>query len=225
MPIDRGILEQQLDTLGGSARWWNERELRDLPSVLLHDETLAALARGKLGRLRFLRRSWLVAVTDRRLLCLRSGRGPGWRQFELGMEQVQRVGLRIGPFRGRVVIHTTAGSWRLLLPRHDAYEVYRALEAAARPALKVGRTTARRVVQRVIDHILAFPAAALEPEAPRRTLPPPVAPPTDEVAERVESLQAETEELRQQVAFLEQLLRERQAARDDEAALLAGRSP
>lgn len=212
--MDRSTLTEQLDALGGSSRWWNERELRDLPSILQPDEEVLAIARGKVGRIRVMRRSWLVLATDQRLLCVRSMRGAGWRQFELRADQVRRVSLRIGPFRGRVLVHTVGETYRVLLPRNDAYDVFRALQGIAGLPQITG-TTPRQVVRRVIDHILAFPAAALDPEPPPARRPavappvPPPAPPPPEVQDRMEQLESETEELRQQVAFLEQLLGDR----------------
>jgi hypothetical protein len=229
MSIDRGTIDRQLDALGGSAHWWNERELRDLPAVLEAGEEILAISRGKLGRIRWFRRSWLIVATDARLLCLRSNSRTGWRQFELRSEQIRRVGLRIGPFRGRVVIHTDGVTWRLLLPRTAAYHFTRVLEALATPVVQsTSGIGPRRVVERVISHILAFPAAALEPETLRRPAPlqslqspqqlsqsaqqtPQLLMPASDVAERVEALEEETQELRRQVAFLEQLLTERQA--------------
>ena len=57
MPVDRGAIDQQLRALGEASRW-NERELRDLPAVLHADETILAISRGKLARLRWMRRSF-----------------------------------------------------------------------------------------------------------------------------------------------------------------------
>jgi hypothetical protein len=212
MPIDRGTLDQQLDALGGSSRWWNERELRDLPAILEADEEVIALSRGKVGRLRFARRTRLLVVTDRRLVCMRSGRRSGWHQLEVPVEHIRRVSVRIGPFRGRVVVQTAGDTFRLLLPRGEAYELSRTLSSLIVPTPRGERLGARRVVRRVVDHILAFPAVVLEPEAPkaRASTPPaqPALPPA--VTDRMEQLEDETEELRRQVTFLEQLLRERQ---------------
>jgi hypothetical protein len=211
MPIDRGTLNQQLDALGGSATWWNERELRDLPTILQQDEQILAIARGRLARWRLtLRRSRLIVVTDRRLVCIRSDARAGWRQVEVGADQIRRVALRIGPFKGRVIVQTAGATFRLLLARSAAYDVHRMLEGIIPQVMQVaGGLGARRVVRRVVDHILAFPAAALDPDVRRPALPQPR--PDPAVVERMSALEEETEELRSQVAFLEQLLRERQA--------------
>lgn len=208
MPLDRGIIDQQLQALGDSARWWNERELRDLPSVLYGDEQILAISRGKIARLRWLRRSWLIVVTDRRLLCMRSS-GTSWRQLEVPAGQIYRAALRVGPFHGRVLVVAAGHKFRLLVPRDDAYRLMTALSGLGthgqQPLLGFAPT---RLVQRVIGHVLALPAAALGPDAPR-PLPTPPAPDTAALEQRVQVLEAELNELRQQVDFLEQLLRDR----------------
>lgn len=207
MPIDRGLIDQQLKELRESARWWNERELRDLPNVLDVDERILAMSRGKIARLRWLRRSWLIVVTDRRLLCMRSGARASWRQVEVPASQIMRVSLRVGPFRGRVLIEAAGQTYRLLVPRPDAYKLSTALSSYGSPAsASVTGFGPVRVVQRVMDHMLALPAAALTPApAPRP------APVTDTAtAERLQALEDEVGELRRQVEFLEELLRQRQ---------------
>lgn len=207
MPIDRGIIDQQLQALGESSRWWAQRELRDLPAVLDAGEQILALSRGKIARLRWLHRSWLIVVTDRRLLCLRSGGGTGWRQLELMADHVTRVALRVGPFRGRVVVAAGDRTYRFLVPRPDAYKLVTALTSftASRPDTLRGFAPTRTFM-RVVDHVLALPAAAFKPEVQRAS---PVVPDRSLFDQRVESLEEEVQQLRQQVNFLEQLLHQR----------------
>ncbi|HEX2165976.1 MAG TPA: PH domain-containing protein [Longimicrobiales bacterium] len=210
MPIDRGVIDQQLLALRESSQWWDQREFRDLPAVLHADEQIIALARGKVARLRWLRRKWLIVVTDRRILCLRSAGRTGWRQIEVAAEQIERVALRVGLFRGRVLVIAGGQTFRLLVPRLDAYRLMTALSSLGTHAKDTftgfGPT---RIVRRVMDHVLALPAAALDPTVPRVK----VAPVDTSIAERrVQTLEEEVQELRQQVDFLEQLLRERHPA-------------
>jgi hypothetical protein len=207
MPIDRGVIDQQLLELREGSHWWDEREFRDLPAVLHGDEHIIALSRGKLARLRWLRRTWLIVVTDRRVLCMRSSGRTGWRQLEVNAEQIERAALRIGPFRGRVLVVAGGQTYRILVPREDAYKLMTALSSLGTQAKDNYRGYgATRIVRRVMDHVLALPAAALDPSGPR-----PLRPVDNPVAEqRVQSLEEEMQELRQQVDFLEKLLRERQ---------------
>jgi hypothetical protein len=211
MPIDRGALDEQLQSLGEGSRWWEHRELRDLPKVLRADEHVLAIARGKVGRVRWVRRSWLLLVTDRRVLCLRSSGHASWRQLEIGMEQISRVSLRIGLFRGRVLIGAGAEKLRLLAPRTEAYKLY----AAASSLTKGGREGLTgfgptRMVRRMMDHVLALPAAAFGPDPAPARLPPPQRDPVLE--QRVDMLEEQVQELQRQVEFLEKLLRDRQLA-------------
>jgi hypothetical protein len=211
MPIDRGIIDHQLQALGESSRWWDRRELRDLPAVMDHDEQIMAISYGKLGRVRLMRRPWLIVVTSRRLLCLRSAAGrASWRQLEVSADQIARVALRVGLFRGRVLIVAEGSMYRLLVPRLDAYKLLNALSTLGTPRdealLGFGPT---RMIRRVLDHVLALPAAAVNPHPPR---PLPVIAVTHAADQRVQVLEDEVQELRQQVEFLEQLLRERHVA-------------
>jgi hypothetical protein len=216
MPIDRSAIDQQLEALGDGGRWWDQRELRDLPAVMHADERILAIARGKLARMRWLRRSWLIVVTDRRLLCLRSGNS-GWRQLELAAPQITRVALRIGPFRGRVIVATPGHTYRLLAPRTDAYRLASALTSVATGArAAISGFAPTRVVRRVFDHVLALPAIALDPGA--RT-PPPPAPDTSGLEQRLQVVEKELYDLREQVDFLEKLLRDRQLAPQARAEL------
>jgi len=207
MPIDRGIIDQQLQALGESSRWWAQRELRDLPAVLEADEQILALARGKIARVRWLRRPWLIVVSERRLVCLRSAGGTSWRQFEIRADHITRVALRIGPFRGRVVVVAGDRTYRFLVPKLDAYKLSSALAsfAAARQDTLRGFAPTRTFM-RVVDHVLALPAAAFQPDAQRAL---PVVPDRTQFDQRVETLEEEVQQLRLQVNFLEQLLHQR----------------
>jgi hypothetical protein len=211
MPIDRGIIDQQLQALGEGSRWWDHRELRDLPAVLDGDEHILAISRGKLARVRWLRRVWLIVVTNRRLLCLRSAGGTSWRQLEVSAALITRATLRIGPFHGRVVVLAGGHTYRLLVPRADAYKLSTALSSLSH----AGKDTQSGfgptlMIRRVFHHVLALPAAALNPEQPGRS--PPVRPDTTAIDQRLESLEEQVEELQRQVKFLEQLLEQRHLA-------------
>jgi hypothetical protein len=207
MPLDRGIIDQQLHSLRESSLWWERRELRDLPAVLHPDERILAIARGKIARVRLLRRSWLIVVTDERLLCLRSQRN-SWNQLEVGADQITRVAMRVGPFRGRVLVTGGGHTYRLLVPRPAAYKLLTALSTLGpRHGDAFSGFAPTRMVRRVMDHVLALPAAALTPYVPAP--PPAAAPDTSAIDDRFEALEAEVQALREQVDFLEQLLRER----------------
>jgi hypothetical protein len=208
MPIDRGALDQQLQELGEASRWWNQREIRDLPAVLHADEQIAAIARGRVARIRLLRRSWLIVVTDDRLLCIRSGRTKGWRQIEVHAAQITRVSMRIGPLKGRVIVVADGQTYRLLVPRADAYKLHNALmQMGPTGAASVPGFAPTRIVRSMVDHVLALPAVALAPATTPVSQQPSID--ANAVDQRFNRLETEIQQLREQVEFLEQLLRER----------------
>lgn len=214
MPIDRGIIDQQLQELGASASWWDQRELRDLPTALHADERILAIARGKIARVRWLRRSWLIVVTDLRILCLRSSAGSGWRQFEIDIRRIERVTLRIGPFRGRVLIVAAGDTFRLLVVRADAYRLVNVLSnlGTRRKETHAGLAPTL-LVRRVVDHVLALPAVAFNPQTAQgvAVAASRAAPADPEVDQRIQVLEDQIQQLQQQMEFLEELLEQRQA--------------
>jgi hypothetical protein len=218
MAMDRGILDQQLQALGEGPNWWVQREMRDLPAVLRADEEIHAIARGRLGRLRGPRPSWLMIVTNQRLLCLRSSYTT-WRQFEIGAHQINSVTLRIRLFGGRLLIVTSDRTFRFQIHKADGQKLVNALARVA----SCGQDTLSgptHMVRRIVNHMLALPSAALNTYSePRKTRV--NAPVAVEADARVHAMEERIQELQQQVEFLEQLLRQRQAA-TTEAALHAG---
>lgn len=210
MPMDRGVVDQQLQELGEGSRWWDVREMRDLPAVLHGDERILAIGRGKIARVRWLRRAWLIVVTDQRLLCMRSGKTGTWRQLEVPASQIERVTLRIGPVRGRVLMVAGGRKYRLLAPRPEAHRLLSALSMlSAQEGRSVVGFRASRAVRQALDHMLALPAVALGPQGrPAAPAPPPE---LRGLEHRVESLETQLQAVQQQVEFLEQLLRERHA--------------
>jgi hypothetical protein len=209
MPLDRGTIEQQLHALGESPRWWDRRELRDLPGALNADETIKAIAVGKLFRPRLLRRPWLIVVTNARLLCLCSGTRMSRRQIELLAGEITRVWSGMGVFRSRVVVLAGGEKYRLIVRRTDAFKLLAAISnlVQARPEPLHGAWPTA-VAGRVVRHILALPTVALQPEQEK-----PVPPPAQTVDEdRLAMLEDQVQRLQQQVDFLENLLRRRYPA-------------
>lgn len=211
MAQDRGVIEQQLTAIGEGSRWWEEREMRDLPSVLHRDETILGIARGRLGRPAVIRRGWLVVVTNHRLLCIRSQGGRGWRQVEMSAAQIERTGLRVGPLRMRLLVSGGGEKIRMFLRKDEAYKLSRALSGIAGPPRELDQGfRPTRMLRRVMDHMLDLPAVALDPSLPsgQALSSPRPAPPSDD---RVHELEHQVDELRQQIGFLEQLLEEKQS--------------
>jgi hypothetical protein len=210
MPVDRGTIEQQLHALGESPRWWDRRELRDLPGALNFGETIRVIALGKLFRPRLLRRPWLIVVTDQRLLCLRSGSRMSRRQIELHAGEITRVWSGMGPFRSRVIVLAGGEKYRLLVRRGDAFKLLAAISSLVHPGLEPAQGSGPTAVAgRVMRHILALPTVALQPD--EKPKPENMSSPAVD-QERLAQLEDQVQRLQQQVDFLEDLLRQRYPA-------------
>lgn len=216
MTVDRGTIDRQLREIGEGEQWWEHREFRDLPYILRVDERLEGLARGKLlgppPRLRP-SRTWLLVVTDQRLVCLRQERF-GRKQIEVQAELITRVD-QSARIRGyRVNIATGAKRYRLRIRNEDAMRFARALDRLlpARTALQ-GRDS----LLAPLSWIPGFSALAALPAVDRIFSAPTALPPAElslrrdlqQVQGTVDRLETEVERLHEQVAFLESLLNDR----------------
>ncbi|MGH7469220.1 MAG: hypothetical protein ACRENP_14790 [Longimicrobiales bacterium] len=207
MPLDRGIIEQQLAALGEPATWWERRELRDLPAVLHAEERIQAIALGKLHRARW-RREWLVVVTDERLVCLQTNKRMGRRQFDLHAGQVTDLSVRNGIRRAFVTVRAYGEVYRLRVRRTDAVKLSAAISklVPTRERPLETRHSPGAMVGRVIQHMLALPSAAFDEVKP----PPPVQTVDNTpIEQRLQLLENEVQRLQQQVDFLEDLLQQR----------------
>jgi hypothetical protein len=122
--------------------------------------------------------------------------------------RIDRVTLRIGPLRGRVLVVAGDARYRLLVPRTSAYQLQSALVGLIpQRQLATSPYAPTRIVHRVMHHVMALPAVALGPDAaPAQELDARAA---ERLDERIQALESDVDALQQQVEFLEQLLRDR----------------
>jgi hypothetical protein len=207
MPLDRGLIEQQLAALGEPAQWWERREMRDLPAVLHTNERIQAIAVGKLKRLGW-QREWLIVVTDQRMVCLQTGMRMGRRQFDLHAGQITDLSMRSRIRRALVIVRAYGEVYRLRVRRADGAKLIAAISrlVPTRERPLETRHSPGAMVGRVIQHMLALPSAAFDDtKPPAPAAPPDVAP----LEKRLQLLEDEVQRLQQQVDFLEDLLEQR----------------
>jgi hypothetical protein len=218
MPIDRGEIDAQLRAIGEGERWWEQREFRDLPHVLHPEERIHGIINGKvLGRRRPPLRpisTWLIVVTNQRLLCLRQERFAR-KQIEVAAGQITRVHQRSRFGGHQITIDTAVHRYRIRIAKEDAFRFSGALapllptEIQPRPEVDYeslawlpGITTVAAIPG--LSGIVSRVAMLSPPDYANRD--------RDQLArlERtVETLQNDVERLQQQVGFLEDLLHER----------------
>lgn len=209
MPIDRGAIDAQLREIGEGDRWWEHREFRDLPHILHADEQIKGIASGRLLSSRRPRLgvlgSWLFITTSQRLIALKQERFAR-KQIEIASGQVIRIHPSNRLRSCQIVVETPQRKYRLRVPKAEAFRFAGSLSSLmpATPA----QPLALEADSWFMGTVAALPGVAGLVER--------VSGPGQDYTSRahverlemtVETLQNEVERLRQQVSFLEELMR------------------
>ena len=104
MAVDRRTVDTQLKALGDFHQWFAKKEIRHLPSVLNSDETIRAVTSGV-----YQGSTWLMTVTDQRILFLDKGMFYGVTQVELPLRQINSISYKTGIIYGELHIATSSG--------------------------------------------------------------------------------------------------------------------
>src|SRR5579871_4117984 len=115
MPVDKSIIDEQLKSLGDFQHFFTHKEIRFLPQILAEGETIHAITSGF-----FEAKTWLIVVTDLRLIFLDSGFFYGLRQLDLPMSQISSISHKSGFFFGEIHVATSSGSKTIgNIPKRD----------------------------------------------------------------------------------------------------------
>ena len=95
----------QLGALGDYHQWFTAKEIAALPRVLTEGENVRALTSGSHKG-----NTWLVVVTDQRLLLLDKGLVYGLKQVDFSLHQISGVSHGTGLLFGELQISTSAGT-------------------------------------------------------------------------------------------------------------------
>ena len=209
MPIDHAVIEKQLAALGEPSSWWERRELRELPTAMHADEQILAISAGKLVRTGWLRKEWLIAVTNQRLICLQTSKRLGRRQLDLHATQITDVSIRTRVFKAIVIVRAYGEVYKLLVRRADAVKLVAALSQLMQPRERpaIASNSPGVMVGRVIRHMLALPYAAVENDSTAPASPPTPVP--ADVEARLQLIEDQLQRLQQQMDFIEELLQQR----------------
>jgi hypothetical protein len=189
MAVDRRTIEEQLVAIGEADRWWDQREVRELPQILNADERIRTIVSGRVKRRFRPARSWLVAVTEQRVICIRKGERFGRKQLDIPLAPVTSIGQRTGLFRATITIVSGESKHRIRVGKSDALKLIGALSSLIR---------------------------RMEPLPPPAGSPPVAGfvsrDAYDQVLRRIDLVEEEIERLRQQADFVEDLLKRRETS-------------
>lgn len=119
MSIDRNIVEEQLKSIGESKRILTRKEYKFLPEILADGETIKGTTAGFYDG-----KTWVIVVTDMRILFLDRGLFYGVHQFDMPLSQISAISQTIGLFFGQIEIATSGGKQTISkIPRKDVTKI------------------------------------------------------------------------------------------------------
>jgi hypothetical protein len=104
MPVTTEVIDQQLNAIPAFQVWFTRREITALPEIISAGETIKGLSSGL-----YQGTTWLLVLTDRRVLFLDKGMLFGLKQVELPLSQISGLSHKIGLLFGKIDIHTSGG--------------------------------------------------------------------------------------------------------------------
>lgn len=119
MPVDKQLVERQLEALGDFHRFFTSKEIRYLPQILAEGEAVHGITSGF-----FEGRTWIIVVTGVRLLFLDKGMFYGLKQVDLPLAQVSSISHKTGFLFGEIEVATSSGSRKIAkLAKRDSLKI------------------------------------------------------------------------------------------------------
>lgn len=88
--------------------FWTQKEIRALPEILDHDESIKAVTSGMVDGT-----TWLLVCTNRRVILLNSGMFYGVRQIQIPLDRIQSIDHSFTIVFGSISIWDGASSYRI----------------------------------------------------------------------------------------------------------------
>lgn len=101
MPVDATVIEAQIKALGKLDTFGTKKEIRELPGIIAEGETILGMGSGMMDG-----NTWLITVTDRRVILLDKGLVFGLKQLELPLARIKSVTHKTGLMFGEILIDT-----------------------------------------------------------------------------------------------------------------------
>lgn len=105
MAVDKSVVDEQIAALGDFDQWFTKKERNYLHEVMTPGETIHAMTSGLLDG-----NTWLITVTDKRVLFLDKGMVYGLKQMEMPIAQISAVSHRTGMLLGKIDVSTAGGT-------------------------------------------------------------------------------------------------------------------
>lgn len=104
MPVDPEIIKAQLNNLGDFYHFFTSKEIKYLPQILTEEENICGITSGF-----YENKTWLIVITDLRILFLDKGMFFGLKQIDLPLNHVSSISHKAGIFFGELQVSTSSG--------------------------------------------------------------------------------------------------------------------
>lgn len=108
MAVDKSYIDSQISRLGEFDQWFTKKEIQFLPELVNPGENILAMTSGL-----YEGNTWLVTVTDQRLLFLDKGMLYGLKQFEMPLDQISAITYKTGLIFGEITVSSSGGAKKI----------------------------------------------------------------------------------------------------------------
>ncbi|MFC1807880.1 PH domain-containing protein [Candidatus Omnitrophota bacterium] len=152
MPLDVNIVAEQIKQLGDFHEYFTKKEIAYLPSILNEGEKIHAMTSGL-----YEGNTWLIVVTNNRLVFLDKGMIYGLKQVELPLYQISGIAHKTGIAFGKIEISTSAGSKTIdMILKQYVVKVTQTIsdlarQASAKPATQAPQTDVASQIEKLVE--------------------------------------------------------------------------
>ena len=101
-------VKRQIDAYPHSYIFWTKKEIRALPEILEHGESIKAITSGLMNNA-----TWLAVCTDRRIIFLNRGMFYGLRQIQIPLDRIQAIDHEFTIFFGSIRVWDGASAFTI----------------------------------------------------------------------------------------------------------------
>jgi hypothetical protein len=147
MPVDKKIVDEQIAALGDFYKLFTKKERNYLHEIMTPGEIIHAMTSGLLNG-----NTWLVTVTDKRVLFLDKGMIYGLKQMELPISDISAISHEIGLLYGKIQVATSGGI--SLIEMIDKKDIKKVAEAIS-DLVKESKETHKHPPSEVRDDVIS----------------------------------------------------------------------
>lgn len=119
MAVEKEVVDQQIAALGDFDRWFTKKERNHLHEFINPGERILAMTSGVLDG-----NTWLITVTNQRLLFLDKGMVYGLKQMEMPLTQISAISHKVGLVFGNIQVSTAGGTKKIdMIRKQDVPKV------------------------------------------------------------------------------------------------------